>query len=57
MDKLKSKTVEIDHDNVPHFRDGFVGTGIKAGEVAEFRNGEFKNGWDKIIRIVGPTKN
>jgi hypothetical protein len=50
-DKIKSKTAMIDNHNVPRFSDGFIGTGIKANEVAQF-----KNDWDKIMRIVGPTK-
>ena len=50
-DRLKNKTVRIDDHSVPHNSDGFVGVGIKADEVAQF-----KNEWDKIVRIVGPTK-
>ena len=50
-DKLNNKTVRIDDHNVPHNSDGYVGVGIKADEVAQF-----KNEWDKIVRIVGPTK-
>ena len=50
-DKLKRKTVEIDVHNVAHHDDDWVGVGIKADEVARF-----KNDWDKIVRIVGPPK-
>jgi len=50
-DKLKNKTIRIDDHNVPHHSDGFVVAGIKANEVARF-----KNEWDKIVRVVGPTK-
>ena len=51
QDKLKSKAVKIDDQGVPHFSHGWIGTGIKTNEVSQF-----KNGWDKIVRVVGPTK-
>ena len=50
-DKLKQGLVKIGDDNVAHHRDGYVGTGIKAAEV-----GEFKDGWRKILRAVSPEK-
>lgn len=50
QDRRKQGLVEIGDDNVARHRDGFVGTGIKAEEVAQFRND-----WDKIVRVVGPT--
>ena len=50
-DKIDHNSVTIDDENVPHFKDGFVGTGIKANEVVQF-----KNKWDKIVDIVGLTK-
>ena len=50
-ERLKNNKVTIDDHNVPHNSDGYIGVGIKADEVAQFRNG-----WDKILRVVGPTK-
>ena len=50
-DKLKSKAVKIDVDGVPHFGNSFSGTGIRTNEVAQF-----KDRWDKIVRMVGTAK-
>ena len=51
QDKLKTGLVKISDDNVALNHDGFVGTGITSKEVEKFRDD-----WEKIVRVVGPTK-
>ncbi len=50
-EKLKHGITVVDEHNVARHSDGYVGAGIKAAEVARF-----KNDWDKILRVIGLTE-
>jgi hypothetical protein len=50
-DQLERKVVKIDDDSIPVYRSRFIGTEIRIEDVQRF-----KNGWEKIQRAVGPTR-
>ena len=50
-EKLKHGIAVIDEHNITRHSDGYVGAGIKAAEVARF-----KDGWGKTVRVIGLTE-